>query len=46
MGFEPTTLGFGVQCSTVGATPSLVNSIRQKGDSSGLYLIKLSYKRR
>lgn len=22
MGFEPTTLGFGVQCSTVGATPS------------------------
>ena len=27
-GFEPATVGFGVQRSTVGATPSYVNTFR------------------
>ena len=39
-GFEPATVGFGVQRSTVGATPSWVTLLLPAGHSSLRFLIK------
>ena len=39
MGFEPTTLGFGVQCSTVGATTSCDTPLEEDPPSSAHFFI-------
>lgn len=39
MGFEPTTVGFGVHCSTVGATTSFMNMFIPKKQNSLIFLI-------